>query len=122
LPFSRPPLRLRRCAARAGHVPNATIANNAASIKVPTQAGSANIYLYGTTAISAPSFSAFTDSQYAQAVDAPGYVAAELAYGTSSQNGLTLSVGNQVIGGVAVVRIRAVIFELGGLPHRSPTP
>jgi hypothetical protein len=44
-------------------VANATIANNATSIKVPPQAGSANIYLYGTTAMGAPSFSAFTNGQ-----------------------------------------------------------
>jgi hypothetical protein len=80
---------------------NATIANSATSITLPAQAGSP-MYLYGATSVGALSFSAFTTGQYAQAVDASGYVAAELAYGTSNQNGLALSVANQIIGGVAV--------------------
>lgn len=82
-------------------VAKATIANLATSIELPAQAGSA-MYLYGATAVGALSFSAFTNGQYAQAVNASGYVAAELAYGTSNQNGLTFSAANQIIGGVAV--------------------
>jgi hypothetical protein len=42
------PLRAQATAA------NSTIANNATSVKVPTQAGSENIYLYGATAAPAP--------------------------------------------------------------------
>lgn len=79
-------------------VAKATISDFATSIQLP----SANMYLYGMVTGGASQSSAFATGQYAQAVDAAGYLAAALAYGSTSQNSYATSAAYQVVGGVSV--------------------
>jgi uncharacterized protein (TIGR03437 family) len=77
---------------------HAVITDFATTIQLPP----ANMYLYGMVTGGAFPSSTFAVGQYAQAVDADGYVSAALAYGTNSQDSYTTSAAYYVLGGVAV--------------------
>jgi hypothetical protein len=59
-------------------------------------------YLYGMVTGAGHRSSAFSEGQYAQVVNADGYLSAALAYGMNSHNSFTTETGYYDIGGVSV--------------------